>query len=49
MQAVNMLESMFEWLLQPARPGEVGPPSPPTAAAASGQPASAPEVITLQQ
>lgn len=46
MQAMSMLESMFGWLLQPARSDEVELPLSPTAAAVSGQPASASEVIT---
>ena len=29
-RAVDMLESMFEWLLQPAQPGEEGLPASPT-------------------
>ena len=44
MQAVNMLESMFEWLLQPARPDEMELPGSPSAALGSRQPAPAAEV-----
>ena len=44
MQAVNMLGSMFEWLLQPVRSDEVEQPMPPSTATAGGQPAQAVEV-----
>ena len=49
MQAVNMLESMFEWLLQPAGSGKAMLPVYPTASAADGQPAPAAEVSTQPQ
>ena len=45
MRAVDMLESMFEWLLQPARSDETEVPMSPAASGADGQPEEAPEVI----
>ena len=49
MQAVNMLESMFEWLLQPARPDEGEMPATQTTTAVDGQSAPAMEVSTSVQ
>ena len=45
MRAVDMLESMFKWLLQPARSDDIEVPTSPTASGADGQPVEAPEVI----
>ena len=37
MRAVNMLESMFELLLQPPKPGDEELPASPTVSSANGQ------------
>ena len=44
MRAVNMLGSMFEWLLQPVRGDEGEQPRSPTPVTADGQAAQAAEV-----
>ena len=49
MQAVNMLESMYEWLLQPARSDAAEMPATPSTTAADGQPAQVVEVSASVQ
>ena len=47
-RAVDMLESMFEWLLQPAQPGEEGLPASPTSSHADAQPTESIQVRALR-
>ena len=47
-RAVDMLESMFEWLLQPAQPGEEGLPASPTSSHADAQPTDSIQVRALR-
>ena len=47
-RAVDMLESMFEWLLQPARPGEEGLPASPISIHADALPADSIQVRALR-
>ena len=47
-RAVDMLESMFEWLLQPAQPGEECLPASPTSSHADAQPTDSIQVRALR-